>query len=167
MPKTTPPSATEPATQTISLKMARATPEDENTVNIIHGMLDDVFGGSQFAPAGFPRGTDGEFDENDPQFFDCDNKEHLNILFNRLQAVIEPNPGAMLRVAFGYNTLAHPENALIDPDADTLQWHPRFHRQDVELEHLRVLNAALLAENKSMGETLGISQPPPEPTTPA
>lgn len=115
-------------TRTIQMKLAKASAADETAVLNLIGILGDVFESSSFSWPPFPRLPDGNFSESDPDHFDEDNPHHIRVLYDRLKAVIDPAPGAMNRVVFGYTTLANPANAIIDPDLDYLAPHPSIVR---------------------------------------
>lgn len=103
----------------IGLKMAKASEADMDAAMLINGMMSDVFEDDQY-----PRGLDGEFDEEGPVWFDEDDPQHLRELYDRLREVYRRRPGGMNRVIFGMCTIMNPENRLVDPDKDYLAPHP-------------------------------------------
>lgn len=100
------------------MRMAKATQDDLDAAILLNSMMSDVFEDDQY-----PRGLDGEFDENAPSWFDEDDKKHLRMLFDRLKEVYRKSPGGMNRVIWGMDTLMNPDNRLLDPDKDYLAPH--------------------------------------------
>ena len=101
------------------MKMAKATKNDINAAMLLLGMMNDVFEIDQY-----PRGLDGEFSEDDPDYFDEDNDDHLRAFYRRLREVFRQQPGGMNRVIFGMEVLLNPKNRIVDPDQDVLAFHP-------------------------------------------
>ena len=102
--------------KTITMKMARATEEDMDAALLLNGMLGDIDGGQ------YPRGLDGEFDQEDPDFFDEDDGEHCRVFVKRVLAVLNQRCGCMNRVVWGMSTALH--NDVFDETKETLEWHP-------------------------------------------
>ena len=102
------------------MKMAKASEKDMEAALVIMGILTDLDSGY------FPRlpDPDAEPDENEPNFFDEDDPEHLRILHDRLNAALDRAPGCLGRVIGGFHTLMH--NDIVDPDLDHLELHARI-----------------------------------------
>lgn len=96
------------------MKMAKASEEEMERSIVLSGMLLDVDGGD------FPRGINGERDENDPDYFDVDDPEHLRAFHDRVMGTM----AGIHRVTWGFHTLMH--NDIVDPDLDHLELHPRI-----------------------------------------
>lgn len=96
------------------MKMAKASEEEMERSIVLSGMLLDVDGGD------FPRGINGERDENDPDYFDVDDPEHLRAFHDRIMGTM----AGIHRVTWGFHTLMH--NDIVDPDLDVLELHPRI-----------------------------------------
>lgn len=109
----------EPEMKEIVLRQAKAPAADLDAAMLLNCMLSDVFEDEVY-----PRGLDGEFDEDAPDYFDADDEEHLRELWKRLRKVYRRCPGGMNRVIFGMSCLLMPENRLVDPDKDHLAPHP-------------------------------------------
>lgn len=63
-----------------------------------------------------------------PIFFDEDDREHLEHLHSVLKKIIDKAPGFMGRVMGGMSCFLNPANAVIDPAADTIEFHPGLRR---------------------------------------
>ena len=100
----------------ITMKMARATEQDMDAALLLNGMLEDIDGGQ------YPRGLDGGFDPEDPDFFDEDDGEHCRVFVKRVLAILNKQCGCMNRVIWGMSTALH--NNVFDNNKDTLEWHP-------------------------------------------
>lgn len=102
------------------MKMAKADEKDMDAAIKLTAILDNVEKG--YYP---PAATDEE-GEDEPTFFDEDDREHLKVFYDRVMACMESAPGGLLRVTWGFHTVMH--NDIIDPNADTLELHPRLAR---------------------------------------
>lgn len=63
-----------------------------------------------------------------PTYFDQDDREHLQHLHTLLKKIIEKSPGFMGRIMGGMSCFLNPKNALIDQEADTIEFHPGLRR---------------------------------------
>lgn len=102
--------------EVMHMRMAKASDKEIEQAIILAGVLDDVDRDQ------YPRGVDGEFNENDPDYFDEDDREHLKVFLDRMKEL----SGGLFRVVFGFATLMNPANELVDPDLDHLALHPRL-----------------------------------------
>ncbi|TCS35836.1 hypothetical protein EDC30_109135 [Paucimonas lemoignei] len=100
------------------MKMAKANEQDMEQAIRLTAVLDNVEKG-YFPPSGDP-----ESEDNEPTFFDPDDQEHLRVFYERVMACIEAAPGGLMRVTWGFHTLMH--NDIVDPDAETLELHPKL-----------------------------------------
>lgn len=100
------------------MQIAKASDRDMEVAMIIAGMLCDVDRGF------FPRGPDGECDDDDPVHFDQDNADHLKAFHDRIMSAYDMAPGGMNRVVLGFHTIMH--NDVVDPGKDHLAFHPRL-----------------------------------------
>lgn len=67
--------------------------------------------------------------------FNPDDQEHLGALYNKLMTLMGENPSFHNRVISGMcHVIMYEKNQFIDPDADTLQFHPRFGEMAEALE---------------------------------
>lgn len=81
----------------------------------LSGIIDDVERGY------YPRTADNEHEEGAPNWFDEDDPEHLRAFYERVM-----DCGLPYRVTMGMAVLCDPRNAVIDPDLDHLELHPRL-----------------------------------------
>lgn len=100
------------------MKIGKATDKDIKCALVVIGMIDDILHG------GFPRNSDGQFDESDPDYFDLDDGDDCKVFVERLLAVVgkREHGGSLERVVFGMSTAM--DNDVFDPDKDVLAWHP-------------------------------------------
>lgn len=106
---------------TIGMKIAKPSQEDLEAMCTLAAILNRV----QLDGIGrrsFPMNEDGIFWEDDPEYFDEDNPEHLRAFYDRVMGCAEKSPGCAIRVIFGMATAMR--NDVFDPDSDTLEWHP-------------------------------------------
>lgn len=97
------------------MKMAVARLEEIEKAMCLSGIIDDVERGY------YPRNADNEHDEDAPTWFDEDNIDHLRAFYERVM-----DCGLSYRVTMGMAVLCNPRNAVIDPDLDHLELHPRL-----------------------------------------
>lgn len=102
------------------MKMAKATERDIDAAGDAMSVLNDISSG--YYPA---RG-----EEDAPTFFDEDDPEHLRHFYNLMKATLDASPGWQGRVIGGMcYVILYDANQIVDPDADTLEIHPRFTAQ--------------------------------------
>jgi len=99
----------------IELTIAKATPADLSGALELASILDNLDRG--YYPS-------RESDEDAPLYFDDDNVEHLQYLYQRIRDIAER--ASLFRVAFGMACLLDEKNALVDPAVDHLAIHPRI-----------------------------------------
>lgn len=100
------------------MKMTRASNKDINAAGDAMSVLQDV--GSSYYPA---RGDE----ENPPTLFDRENPEHLRRFYDLMKATLDAAPGWPGRVIGGMcYVILYEKNKIVDPNADTLELHPRF-----------------------------------------
>lgn len=100
------------------MKMAKADEKDINAAIKLAAILDDVDRGYYM----HPESEDDDSDE--PTFFDKDDLDHLRAFHDRVMACMKAAPGGLFRVVWGFDTIMH--NDICDPNADTLELHPRI-----------------------------------------
>jgi hypothetical protein len=100
------------------MKMAKATERDIDAAGNAMGVLQDMTSGR------YPR-RDGE--EDAPHHFDAEDPDHLRRFYDEMMATLDASPGWPGRVIGGMcYVIMFAENQIVDPDADTLEIHPRF-----------------------------------------
>ncbi len=98
--------------------MAKASDQDINAAGDAMFVLSNISSG--YYPA-----RNGE--EDAPTFFDPDDPEHLRLFYDLMNATLDASPGWPGRVIGGMCfVILYDKNQIIDPEADTLQLHPRF-----------------------------------------
>ncbi len=116
------------------MKMAKASEEEMERSITLSNILMDVDDGQ------YPRCVDGQFNEDDPDYFDPDDRDHLRAFYDRMMAV----HAGIHRVTWGFHTLMH--NDIIDPDKSHLDLHPRLLKAlETEKVSTDLLDAAVLA----------------------
>jgi hypothetical protein len=103
------------------MKMAKPSQRDLDAGMDLLGILNTIdtrFGG--------PWPTEGPKSINDLEGdFDCDNKSHLQALYNSLAELLRTAPGFSGRVIFGMcGVICYEKNQFLDPAQDVLAMHP-------------------------------------------
>lgn len=101
----------------VSVRMAKASERDMDAGYDLMHVLSDLDRGY------YPELPD-ERKPDAPTFFDEDDHAHLQHLHSVLKKIIDRAPGFMVRVMGGMSCLLNPANAVIDPEADTIEFHP-------------------------------------------
>lgn len=109
-----------------SVQMAKADQQDIDQAGNAMSYLDAISRG--WYPV-----SDDDGDHVGPEFFDEDNPDHLRRFYDLMHATLEKSPGWPGRVIGGMCfVVLYDENRIVDPDAHTLQIHPRFNPQTAE-----------------------------------
>ncbi len=110
----------------ISIGIARASQKDLAAAYHLLAILEDLDTNNHQLRAGttFLRDENGQWRDDDPEFFDLDEPAHCRTLAERLLKILDQSSGFPLRVIGGFSTLLNPANGLVDPTADTLVPHP-------------------------------------------
>jgi len=67
--------------------------------------------------------------------FNPEEQEHLGALYNKLMTLMGNNPSFHNRVISGMcHVIMYDKNQFIDPDANTIQFHPRFGQMADDLQ---------------------------------
>lgn len=112
------------------MKMAKPTPRDIEAAGELLGILETIncrFGGPW--PTDGPASLDEALkaDDGNSVAFDADNRQHLKGLYNSLAKLLRTAPNFHNRVIGGMcYVILYDMNQIVDPDADTLEMHPRF-----------------------------------------
>lgn len=96
------------------MKMARASEADITAALEVCRILEDL-------DKGYMPSTD---DSEELEFFDRDDSEQCRKIVGMLLDAIDQ--ASLFRVVFGMSVALDPRNGLLDPDADTLEKHPRI-----------------------------------------
>jgi hypothetical protein len=108
------------------MKMARASEQDMTMAMELAGLLESGY---------YPMPLDGGDAEDEPSFFDQDDKNHLRVFYERVMALLERAPGGIFRVTGGFHTLMH--NDIVDPDEAALEMSPRLKSAFIDAERFR------------------------------
>ena len=102
------------------MKMARASEADMRMAMELCSAMDLL--GQRFVPC-MPEAIEelGADDESEP--FDCDDDAQCGRAMRHLLEIAER--GSLMRVIWGMAVVLDPSNELLDPDADTLEKHPK------------------------------------------
>lgn len=125
------------------MKIAKASPQDVEAAFDLMAVLDAIDRG--YYPA--EKGSDGE---DDPTFFDEDDPEHLARLWRLLKTALDASPGFQGRIILGMAAVIDARNAIVDPDSDTLDLHPRLANAASDA-------AALRSQNERLREALRLA----------
>src|SRR3954466_16383336 len=101
------------------LRMAKASKEDIDSAMRLLAILNAIEE-NEFFPD-LQRGDD--ISEAEPEDFDCDDINHLRIFYQQVKECVSNPPAGLMRVIWGFDTLASSHNAIIDPapECGTLQ----------------------------------------------
>jgi hypothetical protein len=99
----------------MGMRMAKASREDLDAAYELSNILEALDRG--YYPA-------RDLREDSPAFFDSDNIEHLQDLHERLLAIARKS--SLFRVVGGLETLLSAGNAVVDPESDCIELHPRI-----------------------------------------
>lgn len=106
------------------MKMAKASPEDLDMAMDLANVLDDIERG--FFPTKLQSDEDAESER--VEWIDTADRQQYERLFFGLKSLL--NKGSIYRVIWGMAVVCDPSNECIDPDADTIEHHPK--RQQME-----------------------------------
>lgn len=101
----------------VGLLMAKASKDDLDMALDLAALMDNL--GRGYYPV--DKLADGD---EAPTFFDSEDREHLTHLHDLLLAI--ENRGSLHRVVMGMGVLIYPKNAIVDPELDHLELHPRL-----------------------------------------
>jgi hypothetical protein len=97
------------------MKIAKASPEEVDALLNLMRVLNS-------AEHGFPCQPDGTRLEDDPEYFEPENRDHLRKFYERVTACFADHPGGLTRTVGGFHLAM--TNDVFDPAADTYEWHP-------------------------------------------
>lgn len=98
------------------MKMAKASEDDLRMAMDVANVLDDIDRG--FFPYKLQE-EESEYGER----IDTDDRDQYERLIDGLQRLL--NQGSIFRVIFGMAVVCDPANECIDPDADSIEHHPK------------------------------------------
>jgi len=121
------------------MKMAKASPEDLDMAMDLANVLDDIERG--FFPTKLQSDEDAESER--VEWIDTADRQQYERLFFGLKSLL--NKGSISRVIWGMAVVCDPANECIDPDADTIEHHPKRQQLDIEAIENRVAEACAKA----------------------
>jgi hypothetical protein len=131
------------------MKMSKATEKDIDAAGDAMSVMNDISSG--YYPA-------REGDECRDTFFDPDEFDHLRKFYDLMNATLNKSAGWPSRVIGGMcYVILYDKNEIVDPDVDTLEIHPRFHKVAEQRDELlaAVKSFYLWAENQADGQSKG------------
>jgi hypothetical protein len=123
------------------MKMAKASEADLNMAMELVGALDVL--GQRWCPA-MPESIENLKDEDEREIFDRDDDAQCGRALRYL--LDRADRASLARVVWGMVVVCDPRNEVIDPEADTLEVHPKFKRLAAELRARK--DAAYLERNQ-------------------
>ncbi|WP_368640429.1 hypothetical protein ABRZ04_04240 [Castellaniella ginsengisoli] len=126
------------------MKMAKAGNNDINAAGDLLVILNTLADGY------FP--VLGEPDDDTPAHFDPDDRQHLRHLYDLLAGILDRAPGFQLRIIAGMAyVVMYSKNEIIDPDADTLELHPKHVQNAQDAERWRYIRRKLCLTGNGNG----------------
>lgn len=130
------------------MKMAKASEDDLRMAMDVANVLDDIERGF------FPYKLQEEESEHGERI-DTDDRDQYERLIDGLQRLL--NQGSIFRVIFGMAVVCDPANECIDPDADSIEHHPkRLIAEQQREELLAALENLLKAADLFFAENEGL-----------
>lgn len=118
------------------MKMAKADEKDIDAAGDLLVILNTLADGY------FP--VLGEPEDDTPDHFDPDNRQHLRHLYDLLAGLLDRAPGFQGRVIAGMAyVIMYSENEIIDLNADTLELHPKHVQNALDAERWRYMRRKL------------------------
>lgn len=106
------------------MKMAKASENDLVMANKLAQLLECLLDGE------FPY----DVDRDETDHFDVENHRDCEKAFENIFDMLGKH--SLFRVVFGMQVVCDPRNELLDPDADTLEVHPKFEKLEQERDSL-------------------------------
>lgn len=118
------------------MKMSKVTPKDIDAAGDAMSILECISHGY------YPQ---KEGDADAPMYFDDEDPDHLSHFYQRMKATLDHAPGWPGRVIGGMCfVIMYAKNEIVDPDADTLELHPKFAKVATDLETAKADREELL-----------------------
>lgn len=100
------------------MKMAKASERDLEMAMELSHFVEELVDGY------VPKQAMDEDDTDECEWLDFDDREQLVRVIEALTTIAKK--GSIFRVTFGMAVVCDPRNELLDPDADTLELHPKW-----------------------------------------
>jgi hypothetical protein len=117
-----------------AMKMAKASNADLDMALELSAALDaltDRWGATMPEAIERPEGT------SSVEYFDSEDREQCYRVVEHLRALVAR--ASLMRVVFGMSVVCDTRNEVVDPDADTLELHPKFKALDTDASRYRWL----------------------------
>lgn len=101
------------------MKMAKASEADLEMAMELSQFVENLVDG--YVPK---QASEDPEEGEDIEWLDFDDREQLQRVIEALTRIAKK--GSIFRVTFGMAVVCDPRNELLDPDADTLEVHPKF-----------------------------------------
>lgn len=119
------------------MKMAKSSDADLSMAMDLANVLDDIERGY------FPAKLSDDPESEETEWIDTNDRKQYAKLVYGLTLLL--NKGSISRVIWGMAVVCDPENECIDPDADTIEHHPK--RQQLEKQRDELLAALVNSRN--------------------
>lgn len=100
------------------MKMAKASNADLEMAMELSRFIEDLVDGY------CPRQACEDDESEELEWLDQDDNEQAHRIIEAIKQIAAK--GSIFRVTFGMAVVCDPRNELLDPDADTLELHPKF-----------------------------------------
>lgn len=119
------------------MKMAKADKKDIEAADQLMSLLHALSSGLH------PSSIQGDGNTHSEPF-DPDDSDHLRALYDALDAIIESAPGMPGRIIGGMcHVILWDKNKIVDPDADTLEIHPKHIQNAMDAQRYRAWRASV------------------------
>ncbi|MBW7903812.1 MAG: hypothetical protein H3C26_20275 [Rhodocyclaceae bacterium] len=134
------------------MKMAKASQADLDMANELAWLLEAL------EKRCLPEVLSEQFGDDE---FDIDNPEHVREAMGLILRTLRK--GSLFRVTFGMLVLLDSDNEIVDPDARTLEVHPKFERCEQARQHLEAVVRRLvdIMERSDLDKSVSAGHPLP------
>ncbi len=110
------------------MKMAKASEADIECALALSRIIEDIERGD------CPRAACEDEESEAIEWLDPDDASQMHRLIDAIKSTARQ--GSIFRVTFGMGVVCDPRNELLNPDADTLEVHPKYQKQADDLTRL-------------------------------
>jgi hypothetical protein len=126
--------------QVVGMRLAKASAKDIEAAGELMALLNDISSGH------YPIRNDDP--EDTPNYFDEDDPAHLRMFYQRVSELLEKAPGFQSRIIGGMcYVILYDKNEIVDPNADTLELHPKLKAALQDAERYRFLRDHAFGQN--------------------
>lgn len=127
------------------MKMAKASEADLRMAMELCSALDALTDSWPTMPA---QPVSSRLGRGECEEFDRDDDRQCGIVLRHLLDIAER--ASLMRVIWGAAVMLDPQNEMVDPEADTLEHHPKRQQLQAEAEHLRAKVEALQTDSERL-----------------